>query len=211
MKNYFLGTLILASIMLIQSCKNGGGSNSPTGALKSMALIAKDGDFKAMIKGFCKADATFMESLMPMMEMAAKASGKNMKELMKESMEKNGDLNLNDVEFKNEKITGDNATIDVYSKKENTTNTMTMKKESGSWKICMGIADKAKNAMSEGLGGMDKMKEGLEKINSPEMKKKLEDAMTPENIEKMKEAMKNIKPEDMDKMKEVMEKMGKSQ
>jgi hypothetical protein len=210
MKKYFLGTLILASIMLTQSCKSGG-ANTPTGTLKSMAADAKQGDFKAMVKNFCKADAAFMESMMPMMEMAAKASGKSMKDLMKESMEKNGDLNLNDVEFKNEKVDGDNATIDVFSKKENTTTPMTMKKEGGSWKVCMGIADKAKNAMSEGLGGMDKLKDATDKLSSPEMQKQIQNAMTPENMEKMKDMMKNVKPEDIQKMKEAMEKMGKSQ
>jgi Domain of unknown function (DUF4878) len=204
MKKYFLSTLLLVIIVVTQSCKSGGGS-SPTAAIKLMAADVKDGDFKAMGKHMCSADAKMMDQLTSMIEGMAKLAGKDIKELMKEQMAKNKDFNFTDVEFKNEKITGDKATVDAYSKKEDKTETINFTKESGAWKICMGIADKANAALSNGLGGADSpknMEDVLEKLKDPKIQEQLKNAQ---------EMLKSAKPEDMQKMKEALEKMGKTQ
>ncbi len=211
MKKIIMSIAIVGAVSIMAlSCKSkGGGGGTPTAAVKAMAEEVKTGDFKAISKFLCEKDRKVMENMMPMVEAAAKMMGKDVKEMMKEQMAKNNQFNLSDVEFKNEKITGDNATLDIVNAKEGKTETVNFIKESGAWKMCPGIAEKAGDAMkSAGMG--DGGSNPMEKLNSPEMQEQMKKAaeamknMTPEQMKQMQEAMKNITPEQIKQMEEAM-------
>jgi Domain of unknown function (DUF4878) len=208
MKKIVMSIAIVSAVVIIQSsCKSKGGGSTPTTTVKAMAEEVKTGDFKAISKFLCEKDRKMMESMMPMIEMTAKAMGKDIKEMMKEEMTKNNQFNLSNVEFKNEKITGDNATLDIVNTKEGKTETMNFIKESGAWKMCPGIAEKAGDAMkSSGMGDGSSnpkdMEEAMKKAAdamknmTPEQQKQMEEAiknLTPEKIKEMQDAMKNLK------------------
>jgi hypothetical protein len=214
MKKLVPGVIALTFIAICFSCKSGGGGATPTLALKAMAEDAKKGDFKLMVKNMCKKDAEAMNKIISFAETAAKIAGMDIKDVLKKQMEKNNQFNFNDVEFKNEKIDGDKASVDVLKKGETQAQTINFIKEGGNWKICMGIADKMDDAFNQ--GGLDKlsdpktMKDGMDKLNTPEFQKQMQEAMKnvkPEDLEKMKDLFKNVKPEDMEKAKEAMQKM----
>jgi hypothetical protein len=202
-------SIVSVVIIMASSCKSKGGGSTPTAAIKAMAEEVKGGDFKAISKFLCEKDRKAMESMMPMMEAAAKMMGKDIKEMVKEQMAKDDQFNLSNVEFKNEKITGDNATLDIVNKKEGKTETVNFIKESGTWKMCPDIAAKTGEAMKSAGMGADGTNP-MEKLNRPEMQEQMKKAadamknMTPEQMKQVQEAMKNVTPEQMKQMQEAM-------
>ncbi len=211
--------LIVASVFIttlaMVSCKSS--TATPIGALKAMGTASKGNDYKAIAKFMCKPDREAMEKIVVLVEEMSKKLGKDVKEMMKEKMGNNDQFNMANVEFKNEKITGDNATVDIYNKTKQSTQTVTMKKEDGTWKMCMGFAEKAKAEMGgESFEeGMKKAQEAIKGI-TPEQMKATQQAMkgiTPEQMkatqEAMKDVMKNLTPEQIEKAKKMMEGMKK--
>lgn len=204
-KNYVCIALLIIATTL-QYCKSAGpSSGSPIGTLTAMASEMKTGDFDKMKNYMCAADAKMMDEMMKMVEPIAKMSGMDLKTMMKEQMKDNKDFNFNDVTFKNEKITGDKATVEAVNNKDQKTETLNFNKENGAWKVCMGIADKAnealKDKMSTDPNAPKSMEEMMEKMNDPKMQ---------EEMKKAAEMMKNMKPEDLQKAKELMESMKKN-
>jgi ERCC4-related helicase len=146
-----------------------------------------------MMPMFCKTDREAAEQMMKMMEGFSK--NLNLKDMMKYGFD---DTDADNVEFRNEKIDGDNATVEMFNKKDNSTETIKMVKEGGVWKMCPGIAEEMKN----GLGDMKKMMEngGLGAL-SDTLKNIMNNPEYQKGMEKVKEMM------DDPKMKEMMEKM----
>jgi hypothetical protein len=204
MKKILFAITAICIFSFLNSCKSKSGSgsaaSSPTAALAAMATDSKEGDMKAMAAHLCKPDKEMMEKMIPMIEAMAKKMGMDIKQMMKQNLEKNGELNFNDVSFANEKVTGDKATVDVTNKKTNKTETVNLTKENGAWKICMGIADKA-NAEMKASSDPNAPK------SMDELMKKLDDPAVKEQMEKASEMMKNMKPEDIQKMKDAVEKL----
>ncbi len=202
-----LTIVAVATVIMCTSCKSGGGSSSPIGALKSMEADTKKGDFKAIMKQLCAADAKAMEGMMGMMEGVAKMMGKTLDDMMKEAIKEDKKLNFSDVEFKDEKINGDNATVTIVNKKDGTTENVELKKENGTWKMCPGIA----NEMKKGMNALNDPTDTTGTGNNVDMKKAMEKLNDPETQKKMQEAMKNIKPEDIENAKKLIEQAGKGQ
>lgn len=210
----FLWIAAITGSALLAACggKSGGpaAGSGPIATLKAMAASFKDKkDVKGMLPMFCKTDREAVEKMMKLMEGFSK--NVNMKDIMKNAFDDN---DVDNVEFRNEKIDGDNATVEMFDKKNNSTETIKMVKEADGWKICEGIA----NEMKEGMGDLNKMMEngGLgalsdtlknlmdnpayqkeiekakEMMNDPKMKEMMEKMADPKNLEKLKEATENL-------------------
>jgi hypothetical protein len=144
MKNILAVCATLMGICVGVACNMSIG-NTPTAALKKMTNDLKSNkdklpNFDDML---CKQDATAINSMKNKFEALAKLGGKDLETMIDTKLKEGLSIdNIDDITFKNEKITGDNATVDIVSTKDSKITTLHMVKENGAWKVCEGIADK---------------------------------------------------------------------
>jgi hypothetical protein len=145
---HIITALALALIVVFTGACNknsntaGGSSSSslsPTDTLKAYYDAANKKDVASIKKYLSK-------GTLNMMEVGAKNMGKNLDDALKESASTTPQTAT--PKFGNEKITGDNATVDISS--EGQTVAMPLVKESGEWKIAM---DKLIENMRGSMGG----------------------------------------------------------
>jgi Domain of unknown function (DUF4878) len=145
---HIITALALALIVVFTGACNknsntaGGSSSSslsPTDTLKAYYDAANKKDVAGIKKYLSKGTIN-------MMEVGAKNMGKNLDDALKESASTTPQAAT--PKFTNEKITGDNATVDISS--EGQTVAMPLVKEGGEWKIAM---DKLIENMKGSMGG----------------------------------------------------------
>lgn len=145
---HIITALALALVVVFTGACNknsntaGGSSSSslsPTDTLKAYYDAANKKDVAGIKKYLSKGTIN-------MMEVGAKNMGKNLDDALKESASTAPQAAT--PKFGNEKITGDNATVDISS--EGQTVAMPLVKEGGEWKIAM---DKLIETMKGSMGG----------------------------------------------------------
>lgn len=194
MKKLFTGIFFLS---IISSCNNGS-SGSPKATVAAFIEASKTGNIDAIKKYITKSDAGLLDLGESFLAKLDPNGAKDMKEKMaKEFKEKTKDAKI---EIKDEKIEGDNATVNVAFVYAGRTETrpFSLVKEEGLWKISL-ISTGMKNAGSNQQDGSDAMKamdidslqgaisKGMEefnKIDTDSLKKVMGDAM--KELEKLK-------------------------
>jgi hypothetical protein len=119
-------------------------SSSPTKTFKAFFEASKKKDTAAMKKSLSKGTVDMFDKL-------AKEQNKSTDEMLK-GIDKDGNAEKIP-ETRNEKITGDTATLEVKNEKTDKWDTLPFVKEDGEWKIAL---DKFLEDMIKGLG--DKLK-----------------------------------------------------
>jgi len=197
MKQVF-STLVLAIALF--SC-NTGGSGSPKNTVSSFIKAAREGDLTEVKKYICKSDVSMLELGENLLAKFDPEASKGMKDkMMKEFRDKTKDAK---VEIKDEKIDGDNATVNVefINNGKTETHPFNLVREEGQWKLSL-LSDAMKNAGSDPEIGkamkninVDSLKgsisEGMQefdKMDKDSIKKAIEEGM--KELEKAKDARK---------------------
>jgi len=146
-RSHIITALALALIVVFTGACN---KNSNTAGGSSSSSLSPTDTVKAYYDAANKKDVAgikryLSKGTISMMELGAKNMGKNLDDALKESAATAPQAMP---KFGNEKITGDNATVDISS--EGQTVAMPLVKESGEWKIAM---DKLIENMRGSMGG----------------------------------------------------------
>lgn len=195
---------ILTCICLIgvlYSCNNAG-SGSPKGAVTAFIDASKKGDMSEIKKLITKSDVSMIEMAENMMAQFDPKGSQEMKDKMAKEFKIKADSAK--IEIKDEKIDGDNATVNVAfvvdGKTEN--RPFSLVKEEGIWKISL-LSTGMKNTGTNGKDAMEGMKsmnmdglkgaisQGMEefnKMNKDSLKTVMQEAM--KEIEKLKDTSK---------------------
>jgi hypothetical protein len=165
------------------SCKSKDSIISPTTAVDSMFNAMKSGDFEATKKFISRNDLAMLEAAEQFMNSVDPDGIKKMKEKMAANFrEKSKSISY---KLKNEKITGDNATVDVEVTEENGksgSHTFNLVKEEGTWKIALSRSGEMFNSMKGNLGRKERgLEDGLEKLKN----------MPPDSLKKMLDSIKS--------------------
>lgn len=188
-------------LLVLYSCKTAN-SGSPKVTVAAFIEASKQGNLEEIKKHITKSDASLLEMGENFIAKINPEAAKDMKEKMaKEFKEKTSNAKI---EVKDEKIDGDNATVNVEfmldGKRE--TRPFSLVKEDGSWKISL-ISTGMNNAGSDGGDQKEAMKsmspdslnaaisKGMEELNKMDrdsLKKAMSDAM--KEIEKLKDTPK---------------------
>jgi len=129
----------LAVVMAVSACSMLSGS-SPTKTFKAFYEASKKKDAAGMRKALSK-------STLDMFDKLAKAQNKTTDDMLKEVDKE--DKSEKVPETRNEKITGDTATLEVKNDKTSKWDTLPFVKENGEWKIAL---DKFVENMLKDLG-----------------------------------------------------------
>ena len=132
MKRRHLNALItmVAAIALVNAaaCNRGAGS-SPTATFRAFYEASKNKDIAAVRQTFSKATLEIFEK-------QAKASNKTVDEMFKSGMD-NKPTPDKMPETRNEKINGNEATLEIHDESGGRWDTLTFVKEEGQWKIAL--------------------------------------------------------------------------
>jgi hypothetical protein len=118
----FVGAAIL---LALAGCKSAG---SPTAAFKTFFDAQKRKDIPAMKQVLSKTS-------LAMMEASAKEQGKTLDTLIQEQLDNPASKIDKMPETRNEKINGDQATLELHNEEVQRWDTMYFVKEEGAWKI----------------------------------------------------------------------------
>ena len=180
--------LAYLSLMIVLYSCNSTSSDSPKKTVASFIEAAKTGDLTEIKKYISKSDASIMDIGHSFLSKLDPDGGKNMMDKMsKEFKEKTKDAKI---EIKDEKIDGDNATVNVEFVHEGKTETrpFSLVKEEGLWKVSL---------MSTGMK------------NSGGNQQDMEDAMRAMNLDSLKgainEGMKEFNKMDKDSLNKMMQ------
>ena len=121
--------------------------SSPTATFKAFYEASKKKDVAAMKKSLSKGSLDMFDKL-------AKAQNKTTDDMLKDIDKDDKDKAEKMPETRNEKITGDSATLEVKNDKTDKWDTLPFVKENGEWKIAF---DKFLEDVMKGLG--DKLKD----------------------------------------------------
>lgn len=132
MKRLEIKALIMgiAAVALVTAaaCNRGGGS-SPTAAFTAFYEASKNKDIEGVKK-------TFSKTTMELFEKQAKEKNKTVDEMFKLGMEQKP-MTDKLPEMRNEKINGDDATLEIKDEASGRWDTLTFVKEDGQWKIAL--------------------------------------------------------------------------
>ncbi len=189
MKKLFLVCLIVTALA---AC-NTPSSESPSATIDGMFTAMKNGNVEDMKKFITKNDVNMLESAEKLM-MSVNPEGL---QKMKDKMTSQFKEKVKDVTYtlKNEKVDGNNATVDaeVTEGGKKDTHTFNLVKEDGAWKVALlNSKDGMFNSMKGDMGNeMQDAQDGLEKLRNmpPDSLKKLMD----KGLEMMDSANKKMK------------------
>jgi len=180
--------------------------DSPRKTVVSFIEAAKTGDLAEIKKYISKSDASLMDIGQSFLSKLDPEGGKNMMDKMsKEFKEKTKDAKI---EIKDEKIDGDNATVNVEFMNEGKTETrpFSLVKEEGLWKISL-----MSTGMKNSGGNQQDMEDAMRSINIDSLKGALNEGMKEFNkVDKdslnkmMQEGMKEFNKISKDSLKKVM-------
>lgn len=191
----------LALIMVLYSC-NSGTNGSPKRTVAAFIEASKQGNIAEVKKYITKSDASLLEMGESFLAKLDPNGAKDMKEKMsKEFKDKTKDAKI---EIKDEKIDGDNATVDVEFTHDGKSESrpFSLMKEDGQWKISL-LSTGMKNAGSNNpdaqgsmrsmnmdslKGSISKGMEEFNKMNKDSLKKVIDEGM--KNMEKLKDVPK---------------------
>ena len=147
-------------------CKNE--SASPTASIDGMFAAMKSGNIDSMKKFITKSDAGMMEAAEKFLTTVNPEAIEKIKEkIITEFKKKAGTIQY---KLKNEKIDGDNATVEaeVTDDGKTTSHTFELVKEDGAWKIALTKPGNDMFNSMKGNMGAEKpdLKTGLEKLQS---------------------------------------------
>lgn len=108
-----------------------GSLSTPTSAFMAFYEASKKGDVEAIKRTLSKSSIDFLTA-------EAQKENKTLEAALTESL-KNADVPKSTPEVRNEKIEGDNATIEIKDEKTNSWDTFRFVKEGGEWKIKIGL------------------------------------------------------------------------
>ncbi|MEO6390215.1 MAG: DUF4878 domain-containing protein [Pyrinomonadaceae bacterium] len=148
MKHSRIGTAFVAlavGSVFVLACGLFGGS--PTASFKAYFEASKKKDVAGMKKYLTKGS-------LEMTEKTAKDQGKTLDEVLMAQAESSAKSNEKELETRNEKITGDTATLEIKNQTNGDWMTMPFVKEDGTWKIAIDkfvedMLDKIKNKTSK--------------------------------------------------------------
>ncbi|HNU89683.1 MAG TPA: DUF4878 domain-containing protein [Ferruginibacter sp.] len=154
--------------MACNSKDAGPSTSSPTATIDGMFTAMKDGKIDDFKKFITKEDATMMEEGMKLVNsLDSSFLRKAREEMEREFKEKVKNVTY---KLKNEKLNGDNATVDaeVTDGGKTETHTFNLVKEDGAWKISLSKSDDGMfNSMKGNRGANDPdLKEGIEKLKN---------------------------------------------
>jgi flagellar hook-associated protein FlgK len=132
--------IAIALVVLAASACSFLNRSTPTATFKAFFEASKKKDVPAMKKNLSKGTLDMFDKL-------AKAQGKSTDDILNSLDKDSKDEKL--PETRNEKITGDTATLEVKNEKTDKWDTLPFVKENGEWKIAM---DKFIEDMMKGLG-----------------------------------------------------------
>jgi hypothetical protein len=138
LKNKIMAFGFLLSITLvIASCtKKKDATNSPLFVLEQIKKDIEAGDLKKMSSNFCAADAKKFNTTSGIGELIFGSRGKALIDLLKRILFESHQLNFDNIAFKNETISDNTATVEVYNTKKEKTRTLHFVKEGDNWKLC---------------------------------------------------------------------------
>ena len=165
MKRILLALFVATAFIACNSNDAGPSSSSPTATIDGMFNAMKNGNIDDFKKFITKEDATMMEEGMKLVSRLDSGFVKKAKETMeREFREKAKNVTY---KLKNEKLSGDNATVDaeVTDGGKTETHTFNLVKEDGTWKISLSKSDDGMfNSMKGNMGPNDPdLREGIEK------------------------------------------------
>ena len=122
-------TLFIFAICLLAfaGCKSAG---SPTATFKTYFEAQKKKDIPAMKQ-------TLSKTSLAMMEASAKEQGVTVDKMIQGQLDNPSSKIDKMPETRNEKVTGDNATVELHNEEANRWDTMYFVKEDGAWKIAL--------------------------------------------------------------------------
>lgn len=195
--------LMLLSAVIFQGC--GGQSGSPKDVINSFLNAMKTGDLKVMKQYLTKSDVGYLE----MAENMAKNFG--LGDSATEKMQNEFKAKSKDASFevKDEKINGDNATVNVAVTQNGKTETQPfeLKKEDGKWKVSLMSTGLNRAGMSS--EDMQKAMEGVKKLNSDsiaDMLKKSQEELKKLNMDSLTDKIKSSS-KDLEKLGEELKKL----
>jgi Putative lumazine-binding len=120
--------VIIAVTAITAACDKGGGL-SPTATFKAYYEASKNKDVDGVKR-------TFSKTTLELFEKQAKEQNRTVDEMFKMGMDQKP-VTGNLPEMRNEKIDGDNATLEIKDEKSGRWDTLTFVKEDGQWKIAL--------------------------------------------------------------------------
>ena|ERR1043165_3165271 len=132
-------------VILVIACAVGGcklNSSSPTSTFKAFYEAQKKKDVPAMKK-------TLSKGSLAMIEKGAKEQNKTVDQALTEGLEKPGGSTDKMPESRNEKIDGDNATLEVQNEETKKWDKVYFVKEEGDWKLAL---DKTVEELMKSIG-----------------------------------------------------------
>ncbi len=176
-KNYLMRKLffIAAVSVLFSYCSSSPGTGTPKGVVNAFMEASKKGDIESLKKYITSQDAALLSLGESFMKNLDSSQADGMKEKMAEDFKKKTEGVK--IDIGNEKINGDEATVDVTMTKEGKPETLpfALKKEDGKWKISLmstgmrasGMSqaemDKEIKNVQDGMKDMAGMKDSLAK------------------------------------------------
>ncbi len=132
---------ILSMSIIIMSCKSSS-NETPKDVMKRLSANGKQGDLDAAFKEMCAADVAYTKQLIKDLAKQNNAEVNVFEKEVNEGFKKA--YSGSDIAYENEKINGNQATIDAVNKTKGKTTTLPFIKEGGQWKICVGVEEKFK-------------------------------------------------------------------
>ncbi len=128
---------IAAISIFFAYCSSSSSTNTPAGVVNAFMEASKKGDIDALKKYITSQDAALFTLGENFMKNLDSSQTNGMKEKMAEDFKKKTEGVK--IDIGNEKINGDEATVDVTTTKEGETETLpfALKKEDGQWKISL--------------------------------------------------------------------------
>ena len=121
--------MAVLAIALVSAACNKGGASSPTAAFRAFYEASKKKDVDAAKKMFSK-------RTLELFELQAKAQSKTVEDMLKAGLERKP-MPEKMPETRNEKINGDEATLEIKDEESSRWDTLTFVKEDGQWKIAL--------------------------------------------------------------------------
>ena len=119
---------VFAAILLsLAGCKSAG---SPTATFKTFFDAQKRRDIQGMKQMLSKTSVLMLEA-------SAKEQGKTLDKMMEEQLDKPASKTDKMPETRNERINGDQATLELHNEEVQRWDTMYFVKEDGAWKIAL--------------------------------------------------------------------------
>ena len=197
--------VIISLLAVFTGCSNTA-SNSPKAVVASFIEASKKGDMESLKKYITSQDISLLEMAESFTNQFDTAKGSKMKDKM--ASEFKDKMKEVTVDIKEEKIEGDNATVnaDFISNGKKEGHPFILKKENNQWKISlmstgMGASGMSQEKMDE---GMKQMKEGFKNMDGlKDSISKAMDKMKNINTDSLKQLLKDSKV-DLDKIKQAI-------